>query len=256
MAADKSQALEQYISHHMVDGHEWTLLPGVHLPLPPFLSLHGTMVLLTALFLLILFGALYRRQDAVPRGLTNVLELLVAFVRDQIAVPSLGEEDGKRLTPLFCTFFFFILGMNLLGLVPLFATATSNVNVTGALAAVTLVFMIGGAVYKNGPVGFVKSFIPHGVPWPVLLILVPVEFAGVFIKAGALTIRLFANMLAGHIIIFSLLGLLVVYGWVAFPAVALALGIFLLELFVCFLQTYIFTLLSAMFMGQLWHPAH
>ena len=117
--------------------------------------------------------------------------------------------------------------------------------------------MILGAIYKNGIVGFIKAFIPHGVPIPVLVILIPIEFFGMFIKAFALMIRLFANMLAGHIIIFSLLGLIIIVGYVAaIPAVFLALVIYTLEILVAFLQAYIFTLLSAMFISMIHHPAH
>jgi F-type H+-transporting ATPase subunit a len=254
-AADRSAAVEQYIMHHVMDSHQWSL-PFLNIKLPPFLSLHGLMVILCAAFLVLLFGVLYRKEAGAPRGLANFLEVFVLFIRDSIAVPSLGAADGARMTPLFCSFFFFVLGLNLMGLVPAFATATSNVSVTAALAMITLAFMIFGSMYKNGVGGFFKSFIPHGVPLPILFLLVPIEFAGLFIKAFALTIRLFANMLAGHIVIFSLLGLVYIFGALAAPAIALALGIYFLELFVCFLQAYIFTLLSAMFIGQMYHPAH
>jgi F-type H+-transporting ATPase subunit a len=160
------------------------------------------------------------------------------------------------MTPLFCTFFFFILGMNLIGLVPLFAAATANINVTGALAAITLAIMIIGAIYRNGFFGFLRSFIPHGVPVPVLILLVPIEILGVFIKAFALMIRLFANMLAGHIVILSIVGLVGLLGFWALPSIFLAIFVSLLEVFIAFLQAYIFTLLSAIFIGQLHYPEH
>jgi F-type H+-transporting ATPase subunit a len=143
-----------------------------------------------------------------------------------------------------------------MGLVPLFVTARGNLGVTAALASVTLCFMIGGAIYKNGFVGFLKCFTPPGIPWPILIMLTPLEVLGIFIRTFALTIRLFANMLAGHIVIFSLLGLVYMFGWVAVPALALAVGVYLLELMIAFLQAFIFTLLSAIFMGLLYHPAH
>jgi F-type H+-transporting ATPase subunit a len=255
-SAERGTAVQDYIMHHVADGHSWTLPFIGHVELPSFLSLHGLMVVLGACILLLLFGLVYRRHDEVPRGLTNFLETLVLFIRDHVAIPSMGEEDGRKMTPMLCSFFFFILCLNLMGLVPLFSTATANVSVTGALALITLSFMIFGSMVKNGIGGFFRSFVPHGIPWPVLVILVPVEFLGMFIKAFALTIRLFANMLAGHIVIFSLLGLIVTFGAFALPAVGLALGIYFLELFVAFLQAYIFTLLSAMFIGQMYHPAH
>lgn len=252
---DKSAVVQQYIMHHVTDSHEW-VLPFTKVHLPGFLSLHALMILLAATFLMVLFGLVYRRKDPVPRGITNLLEVLVLFIRNNICIPNLGEHDGRKMAPLFCSFFFFILTLNLMGLIPLFATATGNVNVTAALALITLGFMIFGTIYKNGVGGFVHAFIPHGVPWPVLILLIPIEFLGMFIKAFALTIRLFANMLAGHIVIFSLIGMVFIFGLAGLPSVFLALAIYLLELFVSFLQAYIFTLLSAMFIGQMYHPAH
>jgi len=245
-----------YIMHEVQDRHEWQIpfLPAIELP--PFLSLHGLMLIISALFLIVVFCFLYKKNQPVPTGLTNLLELFVLFIRDQIAAPFLGKEDGRKLTPLFCTFFFFILTLNLMGLIPLFAAATSNINVTGSLAIVTFFFMVFGAIYKNGLGGFMKALIPSGVPAPILIILVPIEIFGLFIKAFALMIRLFANILAGHIVILSLLGLVVILGLAALPAVLLAIFISLLEVLVVFLQTYIFTLLSAMFIGQLYHSEH
>ena len=144
----------------------------------------------------------------------------------------------------------------LLGLAPIFSTATSNINVTGALAAITLAFMVFGSIYRNGFLGFLKVFVPSGVPWPVLLILVPVEVISMFSKAIALTIRLFANMLAGHMVIYSLLGMLVTFGWVACPMLLMTVVMYFFELFVAFLQAYIFTLLSAIFMNMMVNPEH
>ncbi len=255
---DKAAAVENYIMHHIANNfEEWHLPFGVHVPLSHWLSLHAVMLLLCSAFCIITFCVLYKKNDIVPSGLTNLLESFVVFIRDEICVVSFGKEDGHKMAPLFCTFFFFILGLNLMGLIPLFSTATANINVTGGLASITLFVMIFGAIIKNGPIGFAKAFIPHGVPIPVLIILAPIEFMGMFIKAFALMVRLFANMLAGHIVIFSLLGLIIIVGKVAvLPSVVLALVIYLLEILVAFLQAYIFTLLSAMFIGMIHHPAH
>jgi len=253
---DKMAAVLAYIMHHAKDSTAWSPLPHMTINLPGGLTLHGLMMLFSAFILLLLFGVVYRRSAAVPHGWTNLLEFFVQFVGDQIAIPNLGEDDGRRFTPILCSFFFFILTMNLVGLVPGFAAATSNVNVTVALAFISLCFMIFGAMFRHGLLGFFKGFIPHGVPWPVLILMVPIEIVGLFIKAMALTIRLFANMLAGHIVIFSLLGLIVAFGLLALPAMAMALGIYLLELFVAIFQAFIFTLLSAVFIGQRYHPAH
>jgi len=253
---DQSFDLNTYINHHIMDSHEWKLPFIDPIQLPGFISLHGVMLIIASLFVFLLFGVLYNKKKRIPTGITNLLEVFVIFIRDEIAVNALGKEDGRKMTPLFCTFFFFILILNLMGLIPIFVTATANVNVTAGLALITLSFMIFGAIYKNGMIGFFKAFTPSGVPIPVLFLLMPIEILGLFIRAFALTIRLFANMLAGHIVIFSLIGLVVLMGAAALPAVVLAVFINLLEILVAFLQAYIFTLLSAMFIGQTYHPEH
>ena len=257
---DSASIVREYIVHHamyhMADLDSWNV-PFMHIRVLDFFRYDGFMVVFSALLVVFLFGFLYnRRGDAVPHGLTNLLEVFVLFIRDQISINFLGEKDGRRMAPLFCTFFFFILVMNLMGLCPLFSTATSNINVTGSLAGITLAFMIFGSIYRHGFIGFLKVFAPKGVPWPIQLILVPIEVISMFSKAIALTIRLFANMLAGHILIFALLGLVVMFGAKALPVIVIAVCIFFFELFVAFFQAYIFTLLSAVFIGQMVHPEH
>ena len=206
-AISDSDAVQTFILHHVKDSHVFAPFPYWHVPLPAFLTVHGLMMVLAAFVILLVFGLLYRKQDRVPHGFTNLLEVLVVFIRDQISINYLGEADGRRMAPLFCSFFFFILTMNLMGLVPCFAAATSNLSVTAALALVTFVFMVGGGIYRTGLKGFIKGFIPPGVPVFALIVLLPVEIVSLFIKTGALMIRLFANELAGHLVILSLLGL-------------------------------------------------
>ncbi len=248
--------LDQYMMHHVLNSQEWKIpfLPTIHIP--EFASLHAVIMMIVAGLLIFIACVLYKRNQLVPTGMTNVLELTVLFVRDHIARPALGDEDGKKFTPILCTFFTFILMMNLIGMIPLFATATANINVTGALAFIVLCFMTVGAIIRNGIHGFIHAIKPSGVPIPILFLIVPLEFIGIFIKAFALMIRLFANMLAGHMVILSLLGLVVLIGYAALPAVFLAVGISILEVLVAFLQAFIFTLLSAVFIGQMYHPEH
>ena len=248
--------LEKYILHHMQDSRQWHLPFLPPLSLPPFLSLHGVMVLIAAAFLVVIFCFLYNRRRRVPGRFTGMLESVVIFIRDDIAVRNLGEEDGRRLTPFLCTMFFFILTLNLMGLIPVFSTATANPNVTGALAFFTLCFMTFGTLYKNGFKGFRKAFIPVGVPRGILILLVPIEVFGLFIKTCALMIRLFANMLAGHMVILAMLGLVLLLGMAALPSVLLAVCVSVLEVFIALLQAYIFTLLTAVFIGQMYHPGH
>jgi F-type H+-transporting ATPase subunit a len=259
----ESFRLDTYILHHVLDSHTWHPLPFLPaIRLPSFISLHTMMMLLAALLLLVVFCFVYRKDQRVPTGLTGVLEAFVVFIRDQIAIPSMGERDGIRYTPMFCTLFFFILFMNLLGLIPIFASATANVNITGPLAFITFFLMTINTMRRNGIKGFVKAITPGGLKGPVLWFVVFMEFVSIFIKSFALMIRLFANMLAGHMMILALLGIVTVLGvgwWklaVAVPAVGIAVAISGLELFVAFLQAYIFILLSAVFIGQMYHPEH
>lgn len=254
--AARNEAVMAYVMGKAHNATYWKLPLIGKVPLPEWLTLHGWMMVLASLFLVAAFYFAFRRRDPVPRGFANLLEAMVLFVRDKIAIANLGEEDGRKMAPLLCTFFFFILTLNLMGLIPLFATATANINVTAGLATCTLAVMIGGAIYKNGLSGFLHAFMPSGVPWPVLIILTPIEFMGMFIKTFSLTIRLFANMFAGHVVIYTLIGLVVMFGPLAFPAIGLAIGIYVLKIVVALLQAYVFTLLSAMFIAQVHHPHH
>ena len=146
----------------------------------------------------------------------------------------------------------------LLGLIPFCATATGNINVTGTLATCSFIAMIGAGIKHNGWFGYFKGLIPHGLPLWLLPIMIPLEFIGLFTKPFALAVRLFANMTAGHVVIFSLIGLIFVLKTllVAPVSVLFALGIYLLEIFVAFIQAYVFTLLSAVFIGMAIHQEH
>jgi len=260
-AESRDVLVHNYIQHHVLfhvaDGeHSVWNLPFIRVPALDIFRNDGVMLALALLILVGLFGLLYRRGRDVPHGWSNLLELFVLFVRDQIVRPYFQPEDARRLAPVFCSFFFLILTLNLLGLVPLFSAATSNFNVTGALALITGAFMIGGGLWKKGPIGFLKSFVPAGAPMPLLIMLVPIEFVSFGSRVFALAIRLFANMLAGHILIFALLSMVVLFGWAAFPVIFMAVGIYFFEIFMCMLQAYIFTLLSAIFIGQMLYETH
>jgi len=218
------------------------------------------MWIAAALLLAVTLGAV-RRRNLVPRGLYNFVELLVAFVRNEIAIKNIGERDADRFTPYLLTAFFFILFMNLFGLVPWSATATANLSVTVALALFTF-FITQYAAIRSMGIGGYLAHLTGGLPrsmWPLWFIMVPVEFLGLFTKPFALTVRLFANMVAGHFVILALLGLMYALGtqWLALGSVPMALAIFLLELFVALVQAYIFTMLSALFIGAgLVHHGH
>ena len=202
--------------------------------------------------LLFAFGANRNPNQPVPHGpRQNILEMLVLFVRNEIAIPNIGKEEGPRYTSYLLSVFFFILTLNLLGLVPWASTATGNLGVTLALALITFILTQIASVRAAGAVGYVKHM-TGGAPWWIWPIMIPVEILGLFTKPFALMLRLFANMLAGHIVLFSLLGLIFIIGHVAVSIVAVpfAIFIYLLELFVAFLQAYIFVMLSALFIGM------
>lgn len=263
-SAAKMEMIQSWVEHHIVDGDTWHPIPGLPaIDLGAFgLSLHGAMLIVAALILIVFGGFVAKKGIRIRSRLSNLFEVLVVFVRDEIAIPAMGEKDGRAMTPLLCNFFFFITVLNCMGLIPVFVTATANFSITCALALITFVFMVGGALIKNGPVGFIKAFIPSGVPVPVLFLITPLEFIGLFIKTFALMVRLFANMLAGHLAIFVMLGLIVLCQSFLVKAVAavvfvpFALFIYMLEVLIALLQAYIFTLLSAMFIGMTWHPDH
>ncbi len=219
---------------------------------------HLVMMWLASLVLVVLLAFSIRRKGMVPRGLYNFFEMLVQFVRNEIALKNIGEKDGDRFVPYLVSAFFFILFVNLFGLIPYAATATGNLAVTVALALFTFVITQYAAIRAMGFGAWLKH-LTGGVAvwlWPIMI---PVEILGLFTKPFALTVRLFANMLAGHIVILSLLGLIYALNsqWVAIGSVPMALGIFMLELFVGFVQAYIFTMLSSLFIGQgLAHHGH
>jgi len=244
-----------FIMHHLGDS-DHLRLPFSTIPLPNVVSRHALMLLLTSLLLLAIVLVARRQRSEVPTRLANFLELFVVFIRDRIAIATLGPEDGRRMTPFFCTLFCFILTANLIGLVPCFYTATANLGVTAALALVTLSFMIGAAICRHGVWGFFRNLAPPGVPWSIMIVIYPIEIASLFIRAFALTVRLFANELSGHMVLMFMVGLVVIFGYVALPAIILACLVFILEVFVAFLQAFIFTLFSAVFIGQTLQPEH
>lgn len=275
-----AEDLQTFIEHHVTDSKEWHLLPfewgHFHFPefkniytlpewLPGFIekevdlspTLHFAMFLLASFIMIFLFVFVYRKQSKVaPKGMTNLLEIFVIFVRDEISKAYLGEKDGRRFAPVFLNFFFLILILNYIGLIPGMSTATANIAVTAGLASVTLFIMIVGGFIYHGPINFIKLFIPSGIPAFVIPIIFPIELLGLIVKPFALTMRLFANMLAGHMVILSLLGLIITFGWFGLPSILLALFIYILEILVAFIQAYVFTMLSAMFVGSMLHPSH
>ena len=218
---------------------------------------HVVIMWIASLLLIGMLLKSFRRPREVPSGLANFFEVIVVFLRDEVVLPIMGE-DGRKYLPFLLTIFFFILFCNLIGLVPYSATATGNVNVTLALALCSFLVMLGAGIANNGLFGYFKSLIPSNVPVVLLLILIPVEIISLFVKPFALCIRLFANMTGGHVAILVFLGLIIILEnlWVAIGAIPFAVAIYMLEIFVGFIQAFVFTLLSAVFISMAAHPDH
>ncbi len=250
--------------HHVRDSREIEVPWIGHVNLPHFdpvtvagitidLSITKHVVFLwVAALLLILLATYAARSNArrdIPKGFGNFLEVFVVFIRDEVVLPNMGP-GGVKYLPYLLTTFFFILVMNLLGLFPYGATATSNVSVTAGLALIAFVMIQMSSLKAQG----LRHYLAHltgGVHWIIWPIMIPIEILGLFTKPFALCIRLFANMSGGHIVIVSLLGLIFLFRSYLF---ALAPGSFVvainfLEMFVALLQAYIFTMLTAVFMG-------
>jgi F-type H+-transporting ATPase subunit a len=250
---------------HILDSNELHLGPlHIHLPHLEFwgidmsITVHLVMMWIASLFLLVTLVSSTKRRGLVPSGFANAIEAIVIFIRDDIVVPNMGKKDANRFLPFLLTAFLFILACNLLGLIPFGATATANINVTATLAVCSFFAMVAGGIRNNGFIGYFVGLIPHGLPLWLMPIMIPLEFLGLFTKPFALAVRLFANMTAGHVVIISLLSLIFVLKsvWIAPASVLFALAIYLLEIFVAFVQAYVFTLLSAVFIGMAIHQEH
>ncbi len=277
------------IMHHTADAHEiafdwpWGTESVIHLPVWRPVHIGGVAIdlsptkhvvfMILAAFLvwltMFLTGRSLKKQHEAghaPRGLASMFEAMVLFVRDDIAVANIGH-GGLAFAPYIMTLFFFVLAMNLLGLLPWGATATGNLAVTGGLALTAVLVIEIGGMRALGAKGYLKTifFAPPGTTgftkYAMLAIMTPVEIIGKIVKPFALCLRLFANMTAGHFVILSLLGLIFLFGsgpvlirWgVAGGSVAFVLFMMALELLVAFLQAYIFALLTSVFIGLMQH---
>ena len=243
----------------------------------------------TGLFLVITVATRrYLKQDRrVPTGFMGALEWLVQAIRDSIVLPNVGAKFVNTWTPLVLTLFVFILASNAIGMIPIFdvlglvdrwglhteqesllnrvlhggATSTGNYNVTGALAVITFVSIIMAGTMAHGFVKHWKNLVPPGLAWPLYILLIPIELMGMIVKPFALTMRLAANMTGGHIAILSILSMVFIFNEVfESPALGmgvgfglalpLAVGISGLEIIVVLVQAYVFTLLTATFIGM------
>ncbi|MEE8160059.1 MAG: F0F1 ATP synthase subunit A, partial [Acidobacteriota bacterium] len=228
-----------------------------------------------------------RQERPVPTGLMSAVEAVVLYIRDSIVLPNVGRKFLNTWTPLILTFFFFILTSNAIGLVPMFdvlgvvdrfilhtsdhsllnqvlhggTTATANYNVTAALAIITFLAIMVAGTKAHGFLQHWKNLAPPGLAWPLYFILVPIEIMGMLVKPFALTMRLAANMTGGHIAILAILSFVFIAESLfesasvgvavgLFVSVPLAVGISALEIIVVLVQAYVFTLLTAVFIGM------
>lgn len=192
-----------------------------------------------------------KNGNKAPKGFTNMIETLFVYIRDEIVRPNVGGEHvAQRLLPYFISLFTFILVSNLLGLIPGGHSATGNIAVTGALAIMAF-FVINFTAIKEAGIGAWLHHLLGGAPWWLAFIMVPIEILSLFTKPFALMIRLFANMTGGHVILLSLIGLIFFFESVAVSPVTVAFSLFIyfLELLVAFIQAYVFTMLTSVFVG-------
>lgn len=223
-------------------------------PLDLSITKNVSTLFLAALLMILIFiscaKAYKRRPGMAPKGLQGFMEPIILFVKDDIVIPNIGEKKHARFLPYLLTVFFFIWILNMMGLIPFFpgsANVTGNIAVTFVLALFTLII-----TNVSGNKDYWKHiFAMPGLPLWLLPIMIVVELIGIIAKPFALMIRLFANITAGHIVVLSLVSLIFVFQTLAIAPVSVAFVLFMdvLELFVAALQAYIFTMLSALFIG-------
>jgi len=261
--------------HHVQDTREWELPWGTyHFPEPGTYKLGPidltptkfTVFLLIAGFLTLvtLLGGAGLAAKAEP-GVTagkrhNMIEAMVLFIRDQVVVPNIGH-GGERYAPFVCTLFFFIMFANLLGILPYFGSATASISVTAALAVITFMVVEVGAIVTKGPMHWLHGIwmMPKGMNpvagFIMAIFLLPLELLSKFVRAAALAIRLMANMTAGHIVLLAMISLIFVFAsWaVLVGPLFMAICITFLDIFVAFLQAFIFAILTSVFIGLVRH---
>ena len=279
MAGHSDSPLSHVIDHNTIDLPWWSPptyekvieLPVIPLPFIGEFQVTRFMVMevLAGVLMLLVLVPVVRHiaRNHVSRGwFVNMFEAMILFIRDEVARPAIGGHGADRFLPFLWTVFFFVLFNNLMGIFPGGASPTGNINVTAVLAVMTFVAVVGAGMREMGTVGFWVGMVPHlDVPallkpplWGLMLVI---EVAGLFIRHIVLSVRLFANMFAGHVVLSVILGfILATWSTLALRLIVLPASITgvvllsVLELFVAFLQAYIFTFLSALFIGSAVHP--
>ena len=290
---DAGKTIIEHVSNSSIDH------PLIHLPtiagIDFSVTKHVLMLWVVAGLIFVVVTLAVRRylsQDRlIPSGFMNALEAGVDFIKESIVRPNVGDKWVDAYTPLLLTLFLFILGANAIGLIPIFdvlallnhtvihasedsfltrvthggVTSTGNFNVTAALATITFFTIIIAGARAHGFVKHWKNMVPHGLPLPVTLFLIPIEIMGMFVRPFALTMRLAANMTGGHIAILAILSFVFIFNVQFGPAAGMGIGVFslilaslisALEVIVVLVQAYVFTLLSAVFIGMAIHAHH
>ncbi len=254
----------KYLFAHVQDSNhlELPFIGEVHLPhfhpihiggiaLDLSITKHVVFLWFAAALLIVamMLAARANNKNRVPKGWGNLVEVFVKFIRDEIVLPNMGAT-GLKYMPYILTTFFYILLMNLLGLIPWGSSATGNISVTAGLAIIAFIMIQIASIRAQG-FGHYLAHLTGGVPMFLWPIMIPIEILGLFTKPFALCIRLFANMTGGHLVIVSLFGLIFLFQSYLIGAVTtgFVVAINFLELFVAFLQAYVFTMLTSIFMG-------
>jgi len=259
---------------HVLDTQHWNFFESAHIgfwlryPFTKFIII----LLIGSGALFAVFVPLARQMQAgkPPNSLLGRIALgFLLFVRDEVVIPGLGEHDANRYLPFFWSMFFFILICNLAGMIPFLGSPTGNLWVTAALALCSFIVIHGNAILKHGPAHYLKSHYPHvdapmGLGPVIAIFIAGIEIMGHFIKTFVLAVRLFANVFAGHTVLAVILMLIVMakdapgylFWPISFGSVLSVTALSFLELFIAFLQAYVFTFLTSLFLGMALHPEH
>ena len=248
---------------------EQAIDPMHHFELHPLVELHlfgidfsitqaVVWIWIAAVLLFIVLTLVARTLKRYPSGMQNFVEMVLEFLRNQLVFDVIGEKEGRPWFPFIATLFLFILTSSLLGLVPGSFTPTANINVTAALALVVFIAVQGVGIRKHGLGGYLKGFVPSGVPLWILPLMLPIEFVSQLAKPFSLAIRLFANMMVGHVVILVFLTMIILfksYTVAIFPL----LGVVVMsafEIFVASIQAFIFAILTASYLADAIHMSH
>ncbi|HLW63917.1 MAG TPA: F0F1 ATP synthase subunit A [Gemmataceae bacterium] len=259
---------------HVLDTRHWNFFESVRIgfdiraPFSKFIILQ----LIAAGLMFAVFVPLGRRirDGRLPTSkLGRVVMGMLEWVRDEIAIPGVGEHDANRFLPFLWSVFFYIFVCNLLGMVPFLGSPTGSIWVTAALALCAFTVIHGSAIIKTGPTHYLKAHFPHvEAPFPlgpiIAFFIAGIEIMGHFIKAFVLAVRLFANIFAGHTVLAVILMLIVMAKYapgymfwpISFGSVLAVTALSFLELFIAFLQAYVFAFLTSIFLGMALHPEH